>query len=157
MPPTHIRFGERIGKEGRLRVGISAVIFNASREKILLTRRKDNGLWCLPSGGMTPGESASETCVREVLEETGLVVQVTHLIGVYTSPNWLIEYADGSGAQAVAFCFEVELVGGEEEFGEEVGDMEYFSLTEIEKLELMANHRQRILDAFEDQREAFIR
>ena len=157
MSPTRIRFGERIGKEGRLRVSSSAVIFDDSREKILLTRRKDNGLWCLPSGGMVAGESASETCIREVLEETGLVVQVTHLIGVYTSPNWLIEYADGSRAQAVAFCFEVEVVGGEEQMRNEVGDMNYFSLAEIEKLELMANHRQRILDAFEDQREAFIR
>lgn len=157
MPPTRIRFGERIGKEGRLRVGSSAVIFDSARDRILLTRRKDNGLWCLPSGGMVPGESASETCIREVLEETGLVVQVTHLIGVYTSPNWLIEYSDGSRAQAVAFCFEVEIVGGEEELGEEVSDMDYYTLPEIEKLELMASHRQRILDAFEDQREAFIR
>ena len=123
MSPTRIRFGERIGKEGRLRVSSSAVIFDDSREKILLTRRKDNGLWCLPSGGMVAGESASETCIREVLEETGLVVQVTHLIGVYTSPNWLIEYADGSRAQAVAFCFEVEVVGGEEQMRNEVGDM----------------------------------
>jgi ADP-ribose pyrophosphatase YjhB (NUDIX family) len=157
MTPTRIVYGDRIGRQGRLRVGTSAVIFDLARERILLTRRKDNGLWCLPSGGMTAGESASETCVREVLEETGLVVQVVHLIGVYTSPNWLIEYSDGSRAQAVAFCFEVEVISGDEQPGGEVGEMGYFGAQEIEKLELMASHRQRIRDAFEDQREAFIR
>lgn len=155
--PTRVLYGERIGREGHLRVGSSAVIFDPGREKILLTRRKDNSLWCLPSGGMISGESAAETCSREVLEETGLVVQVIHLIGVYTSPNWLIEYSDGNRAQAVAFCFEAEIVGGELKIGDEVSEMGYYKGQEIEKLDLMASHRQRILDAFEDQREAFIR
>jgi ADP-ribose pyrophosphatase YjhB (NUDIX family) len=157
MPPTRVIYGDRIGRQGRLRVGVSAVIFNRARDKILLTQRTDNGLWCLPSGGMAPGESAAETCVREVQEETALAVEVTRLIGIYTSPNWLIEYSNGSRAQAVAMCFECEIVGGDEEAGDEVKDLGYFNAQEIEKLELMASHRQRIRDAFEDQNEAFIR
>ena len=86
-----ISFGDRIGKEGVLRVGASALIFDEAREKILMTQRSDNGRWCLPGGGMDPGESASETCIREVMEETGLQIRVTRLIGVYTTPDMLIE------------------------------------------------------------------
>ncbi len=66
-----LRFGERIRKEGVLRPGASALIFDEAREGVLLTRREDNGRWCLPGGGMDPGESAAEACVREVLEEMG--------------------------------------------------------------------------------------
>ena len=54
-------YGDRIGKMAKLRVGASAIIFDETREKILITRRTDNGLWCLPGGGMDPGESVMET------------------------------------------------------------------------------------------------
>ena len=92
---TKVVFGERIGREGKLRLGCSAVILDETRQKVLLTRRADNGQWCLPSGGMEPGESAAEACAREVREETGLHVRVVRLIGVYSDPNQLIIYPDG--------------------------------------------------------------
>ena len=81
--------GHRVGQDGTIRVGCSAVIFDKDREKILLTRREDNNQWCLPSGGMEPGESASEACIREVDEETGLQVAIKRLIGVYTTSHEL--------------------------------------------------------------------
>ena len=57
-------YGDRIGKRGVLRGGASAIIFDESREKVLLTKRTDNGRWCIPGGGMDPGESVEEACVR---------------------------------------------------------------------------------------------
>ena len=83
--------GERIGKTAIVRPGADAIIFDESRENVLLTRRSDNGRWCLPGGLMVPGESAQETCIREALEETGLQVQVARLVGIYTSPDLSIE------------------------------------------------------------------
>ena len=71
-----MKFGERVGREGVLRPGASGMIFDAARERILLTRREDNGRWCIPGGGMDAGESAEEACIRELLEETGLEVRV---------------------------------------------------------------------------------
>jgi ADP-ribose pyrophosphatase YjhB (NUDIX family) len=155
--PTQVIQGTRIGKQGRLRVGCSAVIFDNSHEKILLTRRTDNSLWCLPGGGMNPGENAAETCIREVFEETGLVVQVIHLIGIYTSPDWLIEYPDGNRVQIVAMSFEAQIMGGSMNTTSEVSEFGYFSFAEIETLDLMQNHFQRISDAYSHQKEAFIR
>ena len=78
--------GHRIGQNGTLRVGCSAVIFHKDREKILLTRREDNNQWCLPGGGMEPGESASETLYSRSRRRNG-VARIKRLIGIYTTPD----------------------------------------------------------------------
>src|SRR5512143_2130612 len=109
---THVLYGDRIGQEGELRVGSSAVIFDDKREKVLLTRRADNGLWCLPGGKMEPGESVEECCRREVVEETGLDVKLKRLIGVYSNRDQLIIYKDGAKVQFVILAFEAEISGG---------------------------------------------
>ena len=45
---------------------------------------------------MDPGESVTEACAREVWEETGLQGRVGKLIGVYSDPHQLVEYADSN-------------------------------------------------------------
>lgn len=154
---TNIIYGERIGKQGKIRLGCSAVLFDEKREKVLLTCRADNGLWCLPSGGVDPGESVTETCEREVWEETGLKVKVERLVGVYSNPNYLVVYPDGSCVQVIALNFEVVVTGGEIGLSNETSDIRYFMLDNIENLELILDHKQRILDTLTKQAAAFIR
>ena len=154
---TKIVYGERIGKQARLAVGCSAIIWDSTRSKILLTRRADNGQWCLPSGRMEPGESVAETCAREVLEETGLRVRVTRLLGVYTSPDFIVEYADGNKFQIVGISFETQVMGGELGLSDETTDYGYFTPDQIESMDLMEHHRERIADALAGQTAAFVR
>ncbi|MCI0788648.1 MAG: NUDIX domain-containing protein [Chloroflexi bacterium] len=151
---SSLRFGERIGKQGVLRPGASALIFDEAREKFLLTRREDNGRWCLPGGGMDPGESVAEACVREVLEETGLEVRVTKLVGVYTSPDLLVEFADGNVYQPVGFSFEVEITGGELGLSDETTEFGWYTVAEMEAMDMMENHIPRIHDALKNRPEA---
>ena len=106
---------------------------------------------------MDPGESAEEACVREVLEEIGLEVLVTKLIGIYTSPDLVIEYPDGNLIQPVAFSFEAEVVGGELGLSDETTDFGYFSLDEMGSLDLMEHHKERIQDAIQDLPTAIVR
>ena len=110
---AQVGYGERFGKQGELRVGWSATIFDEKREKVLLTKRADNGRWCLPGGHMESGESAAEACEREVLEETGLKVRVKRLIGVYSDPDKLVIYRDGKKAFFVIMSFEAEIIAGQ--------------------------------------------
>ena len=142
-----MRFGERIGKEGVLRPGASAIIFDEARERVLMTQREDNSRWCLPGGGMDPGESAAEACVREVLEETGLEARVTRLIGIYTTPDILIEYPDGNKIQPVAFSFEAEITGGELGLSDEAIAFGWYTVADIEAMDAMEHHVTRIRDA----------
>jgi ADP-ribose pyrophosphatase YjhB (NUDIX family) len=63
---TRFVHGDRIGKTAKLSVGCNAILFDLTRQQILLLRRADNGWWCLPGGMMSAGESVIEACIREV-------------------------------------------------------------------------------------------
>lgn len=154
---TQVMYGPRLGKEGRLRFGCSAIIYDEERTKVLLTRRADNGLWCAPGGGMDSGESSAEACEREVFEETGLTVRVKRLVGIYSNPDQLVIYPDGTKVQIVALSFEAEVVSGELVLTNETTNVGYFTFDEIETMEFFGSHKQRIYDALENRAEAFIK
>ncbi len=149
--------GDRIGKTVPLKVGCAAAIFDESRTKLLLTRRTDNGQWCLPGGGMEPGESAAEACVREVMEETGLQGTAQKLIGIYTTPHRITAYGEINKYQFVSILFEVFVEGGKLGLSDETTDYGYFSEREAADLDVMKNHIERIKDIFTQQPEAFLR
>ena len=149
--------GERIGKLGKIALGCSAVFFDPARAKILLTRRTDNGRWCLPGGRTESGESVVETCIREVLEETGLEVQIVRLLGVYSSPHRMVEYADGNRYQIVALNFEAEPLGGTLTLSDETTEYGYFSWEDMARMDVMETHVERLKDVFSGQPAPFVR
>ncbi len=56
--------------------------------RIVLIRRRDNGLWGLPGGMVDWGDDIPSTVERELKEETGLeLVQIKRLVGVYSAPE----------------------------------------------------------------------
>jgi 8-oxo-dGTP pyrophosphatase MutT (NUDIX family) len=153
---TQVLYGQGLGKEGKLRLGVSAILFDDDG-KFLLTQRTDNGQWCLPGGAVESGESVAEACEREVFEETGLKVRVKRLVGVYSHPDQLVVYKDGNKAFIVAIHFEAEVISGELGLSNETTDFGYFTLEEMEKLEMLGRHKERILDTFEKRQQAVIK
>ena len=153
---TQVLYGPRLSKEGKLRLGCSAAIFD-EQGHILLTQRADNGKWCLPGGAMDPGESAAEACEREVLEETGLHVRVKRLVGVYSHPDQLVVYEDGNKAHIVALHFVAEIFGGTLGLSNETTDFGYFSRQEFEGLDFLGRHKERILDTLANLQDAVIK
>ncbi len=56
--------------------------------RIVLIKRRDNGLWALPGGMVDWGEDIPNTIERELKEETGLeLVKIGRLVGVYSAPD----------------------------------------------------------------------
>ena len=148
--------GERVGKDGRLGVGCSASVFDSEKQKVLLVRRTDNDKWAVPGGYMEAGENFSEACKREVWEETGLKVTIKRLIGIYTSPNVLLEYPDGNKWQLVVLHFEAEFVEGELTPSEETIEFGFFSLAEINQLDINGLDKKRVFDGFANTQSALI-
>jgi ADP-ribose pyrophosphatase YjhB (NUDIX family) len=109
--------------------------------KILLTRREDFETWVLPSGGVEDGESLAQAAIRETKEETGVDVELTRLVGVYTrlsnmSPGYMVLFA-------------AKPVGGEIQCqpGETI-EVQWFAFDEIPN-PLSLGHERRIKDAIE--------
>jgi len=149
--------GDHISKGAVLSIGCTAVLFNETRNKLLLTQRADNGQWCIPGGHMESGESAAETAIREMWEETGAEVEITKLIGIYTTPNIMVEYDPGVHLQPIVFNFEVRQTGGILTTSDEVTDFGFFGLDELGKIDFMSIHEQRVIDALANKDTTFIR
>jgi 8-oxo-dGTP pyrophosphatase MutT (NUDIX family) len=111
-------------------------------DRLLLTKRTDNGEWCLPGGAIEPGERPAEAAERETLEETGLTVRVTGLVGVYSDPDVVVVYPDGNRVQIVGMVFRAEAVGGEAGCSAEVSAVGWFTAAEAAGLTVIAGHRR---------------
>jgi 8-oxo-dGTP diphosphatase len=59
-------------------VGVGAVVFDDEGRVLLVERGKPPslGLWSIPGGRLEPRETLAQAVAREVLEETGLIVEV---------------------------------------------------------------------------------
>jgi 8-oxo-dGTP pyrophosphatase MutT (NUDIX family) len=143
---TKHEYGERIGATAVLRIGASAAVLDG--ERLLLTKRSDNGEWCMPGGGIDPGERPAEAAEREVLEETGLTVRVTKLLGVYSNPDVVVVYPDGNRVQVVGVLFRAEPVDGVAGLSNEVTEVGWFTAEEAAELTLIANHQPLLPTAF---------
>ncbi|MEV4041479.1 NUDIX domain-containing protein [Streptomyces sp. NPDC049744] len=69
--------------------GISAAIIVQDGKVLMVRRRISEGelMWQFPAGAIEDGEAAEEAAVRETIEETGLVVTATKLLGERVHPK----------------------------------------------------------------------
>ncbi len=76
-------------------------------------RRAGSGLWTIPTGGLKKKEAVTVCAIRECREETGLTVELTGLVGVFSDPRHRIAYDDGEVRVPVNVCFYGQPVSGE--------------------------------------------
>ena len=112
--------------------------------RLLLIRRTDNDLYAIPGGGLELGETLTQTVQREVMEETGVAVEVTGLIGVYSDPEHVIEFTDGEVRQEFSICFRATPTGGELRTSNESKEVLWVAPADLEGLNIHPSIRLRI-------------
>src|SRR5215467_1152152 len=90
----------------------SATAVVVEGDLLLVIHKVDNDRWALPGGAVDPGESSADAAVRETYEETGVVIEVMGLVGVYTDPRHVMRYDDGEVRQQFSLCFRARSLGG---------------------------------------------
>jgi ADP-ribose pyrophosphatase YjhB (NUDIX family) len=124
-------------------VAVNAVIFDSS-DRVLLTRRVDNGLWCLPGGLVEFGETVVQALLRELDEEVGVRPTHSELTGVYSSNN--VEQVSTAGRSSIILAFRCDLAGQVPGTSDEVSAAHYFELAGL-PLGIVENHSRRAFDA----------
>ena len=121
------------------------VIVVDERNRMLMIQRTDNGNWATPGGGHDPGESLVTTAVRETKEETGIDVEVTGLVGIYTDPGHRIEYtSDGEVRQEFSVVFTARPVDGQPTINSEASKVEWLTADEVLSKPMHSSMRMRI-------------
>jgi ADP-ribose pyrophosphatase YjhB (NUDIX family) len=116
--------------------------------RLLLIHKIDNDYWALPGGAMELGESVAEAAIREVQEETGVSVEITGIVGIYTDPGHVMAYSDGEVRQEFSVCFHAKPVSGEaREDGSETKEVRWVDPNSIPNMNIHPSMRRRIEDA----------
>ncbi|NHD16403.1 MULTISPECIES: NUDIX domain-containing protein [unclassified Actinopolyspora] len=121
-----------------------AVVVRDESGRVLLIERTDNGLWALPGGAQDLGETTREAAVREVAEETGLTVEVTDIVGIYSDPRHVIAYDDGEVRQEFSIVFTARPMEGRLRPSGESRRVHWIRSDELDALTMHPTMRMRI-------------
>jgi 8-oxo-dGTP diphosphatase len=112
-----------------------------SDDGVVLIRRGSEpfeGQWALPGGFVEIGETVEEAAMREAAEETGLAVEISRLVGVYSDPN-----RDPRGHN-VSVAFLAQVLSGQMQAASDASEVDVLA---PDSVELAFDHRQIIADA----------
>jgi 8-oxo-dGTP diphosphatase len=143
---------EHVGHDLLLMPAVGEIIRDGEG-RILLQKRTDNGRWHPPVGAIEPHECPADAVVREVWEETGLLVEPLRVTGVYGSSDF--QYPNGDQIAVYSVMFECRVIGGQvSPDGIEVAALGYF-LPEMVRDLVPQRWQRRVFDALDGQSLAY--
>lgn len=136
-------------------VAVAAVVLDDSG-RVLMIQRGDNDLWAIPGGAQDLGETTTAAAVREVREETGLDVEITGLVGIYSDPRHVIAYDDGEVRQEFSICFLAHPIGGRLAPSSESKTVQWVEPDQLDQLNIHESVRLRIEHGLQRRREPYL-
>lgn len=101
------RLRQQVGSELVLMPG-AMVALQRQDGQVLLAKRRDSGVWCLPAGGAEVGGSFATAAVSELAEETGVEVSPADLVPfacLSEAELHTVSYPNGDVTHCFALCF----------------------------------------------------
>ncbi len=114
--------------------------------RLLLQRRRDTGQWAIPMGKQEIGETLSQCAIRETLEETGITVEVTGILGIYSDPGHIVAYGDGEVRHECEIILTGRPVSGTPLVNDEATDVAWFTPEELKALDIHPTQWRQIRD-----------
>lgn len=102
---------EKVGHTLLLLPAVAAIVPNQDGH-ILFQKRTEDGLWSLPAGSIEPDETPAQSIVREVKEETGLIVAVQRVLGVFGGKDFTCTYPSDDVVQYTVTVFLCRIESG---------------------------------------------
>jgi ADP-ribose pyrophosphatase YjhB (NUDIX family) len=121
------------------KVGVSVLV--EDRERVLLIRRAvepGKGKWCLPSGFIEWDEPPEAAAVRELAEETGLVLSDLELLDAR-------HYSDDYRGPGISLVYRGSIASGLLQPGDDASDARFFSRCDLPPTRAIAFHGHRLL------------
>ena len=100
----------RVGRDLLLVPAVAGVVHDSGGRLLLIERA--NGAWSLPAGAIEPGETPEDALRREVREETGLIVEVARLLGLFGGEAYRSAYANGDSVEFVTALIAARVTDG---------------------------------------------
>lgn len=97
--------------------------------------------WAIPGGFVEYGEKVEDAALREAKEETGLDIELTKLIGVYSDPN-----RDPRG-HTVTVAYLAKPTGGILKSDSDAKDAKFISIDDIRNMQLAFDHNKIFKDS----------
>ena len=142
------RLRQQVGQQLLVLPAVAVLVFDA-RRRLLLGRDAGMDLWAAPGGAIDPDEAPADAAVREMWEETGLLVTLSGVRGVYGGPNFRLTYPNGDVVSYCVIAFTAAIsAGAMRPDGVEMAELGWFSEAEAEALAMGPWTRTIIRDAF---------
>jgi 8-oxo-dGTP pyrophosphatase MutT (NUDIX family) len=127
MSPHVARLRAAVGHELIVLPCASVLPVDESGRVLLATQVGHDDGWHIVGGAVDPGESPAEAGVRECLEEIGVPVRLTGLLGAFGGPDYEVTYPNGDRVAYVTVVYTATIVSGVPEAdGEELGQVGWF-------------------------------
>jgi 8-oxo-dGTP pyrophosphatase MutT (NUDIX family) len=123
-----------IGSRLLLLPSVAAVIHDHAGNLLLQEKASGEG-WSLPAGAIEPGETPQNAVIREVMEETGLTVTPTAILGVFGGKEFRYTYPNGDQVEYVVTLFRCQVLADQGSWADnETKSLRYFAREDMPPL-----------------------